>query len=415
MTTVDRVTILGLNYTPEPTGNAPYTTALARHLVAQGSDVTVVTAMPHYPQWSRYAGYSGWRRIEDDQGAAVVRLWHLIPKPPRGLRRLVSELTYGARASLTSWRDPDIVILVSPALFASAIAMVRLTLQRRASRVVWVQDLYSQGMKETGQGGGMGAALVRMVERWTLRRAHRVVAIHETMASRLVASLGVAPERVSVIPNWSHIVPTTLEPEEARGRLGWPQRFTVLHAGNIGVKQGLQVAVEAALLADSLAVDLQFILMGDGSERDTLRDAAAGLERITFVDPVQEHDFPIALEAADVLLVTEASGVAEMSVPSKLTSYFAASRPVVASVSQDGIVASVMAESGAGRVVPNGDARALLDAVLAVAASPATAAENSTAAHAYWATNLGPSIALRAWEAILDATNLEQDDSGEAA
>ena len=46
-----RVLVVGVNYAPEHSGNAPYTTGLAEHLAARGHDVTVLTAMPHCPAW----------------------------------------------------------------------------------------------------------------------------------------------------------------------------------------------------------------------------------------------------------------------------------------------------------------------------------------------------------------------------
>ena len=45
-----------------------------------------------------------------------------------------------------------------------------------------------------------------------------------------------------------------------------------------------------------------------------------GVANVTFIDPLDDDDYGLALAAADVLLVNEA-GVANMAVPSKLTSF----------------------------------------------------------------------------------------------
>ena len=52
-----------------------------------------------------------------------------------------------------------------------------------------------------------------------------------------------------------------------------------------------------------------------------------------------------------MLLVHERSTVRDMSLPSKLTSYFAAGRPVVAMVRRDSATAAELERSGAGMVV----------------------------------------------------------------
>jgi colanic acid biosynthesis glycosyl transferase WcaI len=414
VSTTSRVTILGLNYAPEPTGNAPYTTGLAEHLARSGNDVTALVGFPHYPQWTRYAGYAGWRSTTHRAGVRVVRLKHWIPNPPRGVRRLASELSFGVRLAFTRWHRPDAVVLVSPALFSTWLAMVRLVCQRKIRRIVWVQDLYSQGIAETGEGGGFALTIARKVEGWTLRHAHRVVAIHETMASRMTASLGVDPQRVTVVPNWSHVIPTSLAPSEAKESLNWPPVFTALHAGNMGAKQGLDVIVEAARIAEAIESRVHFVLLGDGGERSRLESLAKGISTITFVDPIDEAQFPTALAAADVLIVSEAPGVSEMASPSKLTSYFAANRPVVAAVSEGGIVASIMADSHAGPVAPSGDAKALLAAVDGLAHDPSARSEASSAAMAYLERRLGAQDALAAWDRVLETTILGGAIGGEA-
>jgi len=409
----DRVTILGLNYAPEPTGNAPYTAALARHLQHTGRDVTVLTTFPHYPQWRRYAGYAGWRTAQDDDGVRLIRLRHWIPNPPRGTRRLISEITFGARVLFARWHRPETVILVSPALFSTWFGMIRLVFKRNTQRVVWVQDLYSQGMEETGEGGSAARRVVRAIEGWTLRRAHVVVAIHGTMAARMSSSLRVDPERITTIPNWTHVTASRLAPEAAKEQLGWPAQFTALHAGNMGLKQGLEVVVAAARIAREQGRDLRFVLMGDGGARRRLEELAGGLENVDFVDPLDQSQFPIALAAADVLLVTEAPGIAEMAAPSKLTSYFAAGRPVAASVAETGIVASIMEDASAGPVAVGGDASALLEAIGSLQGNAAAYEAACSNAVAYWERKLSPDHALVAWEHVLRPPILSANQGGE--
>ena len=46
-----RVLVIGINYSPEPTGIAPYTTGIAEQLARHAEHVTVLTGLPHYPSW----------------------------------------------------------------------------------------------------------------------------------------------------------------------------------------------------------------------------------------------------------------------------------------------------------------------------------------------------------------------------
>ena len=46
-----RVLIVGINYRPERTAVGPYTAGLAESLASRGDVVTVITGLPHYPEW----------------------------------------------------------------------------------------------------------------------------------------------------------------------------------------------------------------------------------------------------------------------------------------------------------------------------------------------------------------------------
>ncbi|MDN4477437.1 glycosyltransferase family 4 protein [Demequina sp. SYSU T00039-1] len=395
------VTLLALNYSPEPTGNAPYTTALARRLV-DDANVTAVTGFPHYPQWSRYEEYPGlWKRA-NDHGVDLRRVAHWIPNPPRGLKRLLSELHFGFHQMNVPWGRTDAAVLVSPALFASALCAVRLRFPRRIPHAVWVQDLYTHGMMETGEGSRAAVRIAKTVERWLLKDADAVVAIHPAMRERMIRDLGADPERTYVIRNWGHVAPSVSHKNDARARLGWEaDARIVLHSGNMGRKQGLSTVVEAARIADQRGDDVTFVLLGDGAERAELEALADGVPTLRFIDPLPDELFSDALAAADILLVNELPGVKEMAAPSKLTSYFAADRPVLAAVDPEGIVAGILAEAGGGRVTGSGDPHALLDGALDYLVHPDEMAAAAAAGSAYWRSHLSEDAAITAWREVL--------------
>ncbi|MDC7803551.1 glycosyltransferase family 4 protein [Sphingomonas sp. BLCC-B65] len=369
MTPSAKVTLLSLHYPPEPTGNAPYAGSLAVGLAKLGHTVQAHVGHPHYPGWEVWDGYGQWTARESTDGVDLVRRRHYIPDPPRGVRRLISEFSFGLRLLTARIPRDSTVIALSPSMFATAVAALRLFLTpNRPPVIVWVQDIYTLGLAETGQGSHLAARIVRQVEAWTLRTADRVVAIHPRFADYLVDQLGVDREQVRVVRNWTHLTPRSATSKRAaRAALGWDENARiVLHAGNMGAKQGLENVVEAARLAVERDEDITFILVGDGNQRRALVEAAADVERLNFVPPLDEDEFRFALAAADVLLVNEKVGVSAMAVPSKLTSYFDAGRPVVAATDVDGITASEVHLADAGVVVPAGSPSALLDTLVAL-------------------------------------------------
>jgi glycosyltransferase involved in cell wall biosynthesis len=350
-----KVVILGINYAPEPTGIAPYTTGLAAGLAKRGHAVLVLTGHPHYPYWKRAEGSSGYRSTEEIDGVVVRRLNHPVPRRLSWIGRAVMELTFGLQLLTTSWGRPDVVICVTPPLLATAMsaARARLTWRRPAIGII-VQDLYSRGIAETGAASGLTARAVRAVESLAFRLCGGVSVIHTGFTTDLTRQLKVDVRRIRVIRNWTHIGhPDASASAVFRKAHDWgADEVVVLHAGNMGYKQGLENVVAAAALVGRTHPRVRFVLLGDGNQRADLKDIASGIHALEFLPPVSEEEFPAALGAADVLLVNERPGVAQMSVPSKLTSYFKAGKPILAATDVTGLTAAELIASGAGVCIP---------------------------------------------------------------
>jgi glycosyltransferase involved in cell wall biosynthesis len=371
-----RVLVVGVNYAPEHSGNAPYTTGLAEHLAARGHDVTVLTAMPHYPAWRVAPEYAGrWAAREERNGVHIERRAIYVPAHQSALRRAAYEASFVLAAGLAApAANPDVVIGVTPSLGGAMLA--RLFAARwHAPYGVVVQDLVGPAASQSGiAGGGRVTRATGMLERWALTRARVVAPVSEAFVPYLLG-LGVTAERLMPLRNWTHIAPPREDRDAVRARLGWDDgRQVVLHAGNMGLKQDLGQVLRAAALAAERNQMVRFVLLGDGSQRGALEREARGIPNVEFLDPVPDDEFSDILAAADVLLVTERPSVRDMSLPSKLTSYAAAARPVVAAVMPDGATAREVTSSGIGLVTQAGDAPALLGALRRLAHDPELAA-----------------------------------------
>ena len=361
-----KVAIMGINYAPEPTGIGPYTTGLATALVARGHDVTVFTGYPHYPDWRRNSSVA-FRSEETLGGVHVHRLKHPVPKRFSWLGRVGMELAFGLQLATIRWERPDVVICLTPPLLAAFLSVFRTRLTpRRPAIGILVQDIYSRGIAETEVASAFAVRLIRRLESATLRMSDGVSTIHTGFSRDLATNLGIDPSRIREIRNWTHVeAPDDSASRAFREAHGWSNGETiVLHAGNMGYKQGLENVVAAAAIAEKTHAPVKFVLLGDGNQRTLLESAARGIQTLEFLDTVDESEFPAALGAADVLLVNERPGVAHMSVPSKLTSYFKAGKPILAAVDRVGYAAIEVEAAGAGVRVPADRPDLLLDEAL---------------------------------------------------
>jgi colanic acid biosynthesis glycosyl transferase WcaI len=396
-----RVAILGINYAPEPTGIAPYTTGIAKGLTKRGHDVQVFTGYPHYPQWKRDEATSGFRSDEEIDGVRVHRLSHHVPQGGSWLGRAAMELTFGLQLVTSRWNRPEVAVCVTPPLLAAAMSAVRARLTwRRPAVGILVHDLYSRGVAETGAVSGLSARAVCVAESAAIRLADGITVIHAGFTTDLGDHLGVDVGRIREIRNWNHIDPPDPSASVAfRNARGWgADEVVVLHAGNMGYKQGLENVVAAAELAARSASRTRFVLLGDGNQRVSLQAAGAGVRALEFLPLVSEEEFPAALGAADVLLVNERPGVAQMAVPSKLTSYFSSGKPILAATDAAGFAAAELAASGAGVCVPAGRPDLLLSEAQRLGTDHALGAQLGEAGRRYCNDVLSEDAALDRYE-----------------
>lgn len=370
------VQIYGMDYWPDATGIAPYTTGLAESLAARGASVSVVAGMPYYPEWTVRTGYGRrFRRTDQHNGVTVHRIRQYIPPQQSAFRRAAFETTFLVGAMMPSRRRrPDIVIGAIPAL-SNGVLAARAAKKHGAPLILIIQDLLGQGATQSGiQGGQRVAGIASRIEGWFCRQAAAIGIVAEGFRPRLI-DMGVDPERIHRVRNWTHIQQPTLDAAATRDALGLPQHARIaLHAGNMGLKQGLDNIIDSARIAARSVPDLLFVLMGDGSQRTHLVDLAAGLPNVHFIAPQDNDMFPNVLAAADVLLVNQLPTVMDMSLPSKLTSYFSVGKPIVAAVAAGSETEHEVTASGGGIVVDPSRPQDTLAAIRSLVDDPALAA-----------------------------------------
>ncbi len=321
-----------------------------------------ITTHPHYPWWKVQEGDGGWTRIETrDLVDISTRLRHYVPRRHTMLDRALSELTFGAPGHPRPLAPPGCRGPRQPRDdLRRRLAAVRAALTGIPT-IVWVQDIYTLGARETGavSHGAEGKS-----PRWSAGAANPP----PTGSWRsMTDSCRVLQERpVGRHARWtSRGTGRTRQDGRRRTRrraapweLGWADDdVIVLHAGNIGAKQGLEATfVHASLEAARRGSHVKFVLLGDGNQRPALEAMAARSTDAQFLDPLPDGVFERALASADILLVNEAAGAhGDTAVPSKLTTYFATGLPVIAAA--DPVQHHARRRSGAagaGPCVPGG-------------------------------------------------------------
>lgn len=265
---------------------------------------------------------------------------------------------------------PDAIVVSSPSLFP--ILPVQRWARRHHSRLIFeVRDVWPLTLQELGGLSGRHPLVAAMS--WFEKRAYRVADLVVSVlpgAEPHFVSRGMAPSKFRFIPNGTSpdalMEPASGVPANVRSVTG-SSRFTVGFVGTLAVANAIEVLIEAArILAGE---DIQFVLVGQGSEEQRLKALAADIPNVAFVGAVAKGDVPATLREFDVCYVGyHRSPLYRFGIsPNKVYDYMAASRPIIlaAEAAND-----LVKDADCGVTVPPDDPLALADAIRSIKALP---------------------------------------------
>jgi colanic acid biosynthesis glycosyl transferase WcaI len=387
---------------------------MAEWLAARGHEVEMVTTFPYYPSWRKRPEDKG-RLYGTDvlNGVTVRRCWHYVPARVTALRRMVHEASFLA----TSWvrmatlRRADVIVAVSPPLPLGIPVWLISRLWRRPF-VFHVQDLQPDAAVGLGMlRPGRFTKLLYALEAFAYRKAAAVSGISDGMLDAFRRK-GVEAQRRWFFPNWvADTMPGQAEVrarEAARAafcsRHGIDPRLPLLvYSGNVGMKQGLGVLLEAALVP--VAGDAQpcWIVAGDGAGKEALLALAAqrGAKSVRFLPLQPDAAFVEMLIAADVAVITQQKGTGQFFFPSKLLTALGRGKPVLAVADADSELARAVVEGGFGLVAPPDDPAAVAKAAATMACASASQHQQWSQSGLSWVSRFSRSVVLAEFEAQL--------------
>jgi colanic acid biosynthesis glycosyl transferase WcaI len=344
-----RVIVWGINYAPEITGIAPHNVALCEFLRDQGADVEMVTTFAYYPTWrKRPEDRHLLSRTDVINGVPVHRCWHFVPERVSAWKRIIHEATFVLTSTIRvlSLNKADVYVIPSPPLLLGMAAWF-VTALKRAPFVFHVQDLQPDAAVGLGMlRPGRFTRALYWLEAFAYKHAARVGGISEEILDAFRRK-GVPEEKLILFPNGVAIPAESQIPAAGafRAKNGFTaDEFLAVYAGNLGVKQGLDILLDAA---DKLRAEtkIRIVLCGDGAERAALAQEVAdrALTNVSMLSLQFGLDYKELLVDADVSLITQQSGSGNAFFPSKLLVTLAYGSPVVTVADEESALARAVA------------------------------------------------------------------------
>lgn len=362
-----RIGLVSQYYAPETGATQNRMAAFATGLAERGNEVIVVCEQPNHPAGVFEPGWGRRPMITHREGQVTAhRLWVAASTSKTTARRLAFYGTFaaGAFATLMALPRVDVILATSPPLpgaWAAALA----ARARGIPFVLDVRDLWPDAAAALGElSDPRVIRAFKTVERWIYRSAAVVTATTRPFCRHVDAVTG---RQASVhVPNGALDSLVAL-PE----RPPPPGDFVVGYAGNIGIAQGLTIALDAAeKLRNAGVSEVRFSIVGSGplaSELEAERNRR-GIDNVVFGEPVPVDHVGDLLQSSHALLIPlRDHPLLEDFIPSKLYDAMAVGRPAIVAGGRE--AAAIVHQTGCGVVVPPEDGSALADAVRALAAN----------------------------------------------
>lgn len=336
-----KVTFLTQYFPPEVGAPQNRLFASARALRKSGAEVTVLTAMPNYPEMRVHEGYRGkWMVEEDRDGLRVIRAWIHVPKGRGIVARLLNYFSFvfsSLFVGLFNLKRSDVLLVESPPLFLGITAM--LLARAKGARLVFnVSDLWPESAVQLGLV--TNRTMIRL-STWLEMKCYRSSALITGQTQGIVSDIQrrCPGKRVVWIPNGVDFEAMELYSQAPLDRsrldaLGIERNELVFaYAGIIGHGQGLEVVLRAA---EMLRRDpVHFLLIGAGPELRKLKDMATAMElrNVHFIDKMPRSELIGLLRCTSgVVVPLRRNDLFKGAIPSKIFEALALGKPLLLGV-----------------------------------------------------------------------------------
>ena len=282
---------------------------LAIRLKKMGVNVTVLTAMPNYPQMKIYDGYEGKNYMyEEIEGIPVHRASIYLPKNKSIIQRLLNYFSFvysSAQVGKNKIGDVDVILCESPPLFLGYSALY-LKRKKKAKLIFNVSDLWPESAEKLGV----------VTNKWMLKLAYR---LEEKLYRKSILVTGQTQgickninDRFPFVKTYwfpngadiSYYNPSTVSSDWRKDNGFNANDVLFLYAGIIGLAQGLEIILSAAEKLMNQP-SIKFILLGNGPEKEKLQviKQEKKILNVYFFDAVSKTLMPKIVKACDAAII----------------------------------------------------------------------------------------------------------------
>lgn len=341
---------------------------IAQGLIERGHQVSVLTGKPNYPEGKFYNNYSYLNKSYEVWNNIKIYRSFITPRGDgKGVWLFLNYISFAFFSSIRLFyiKDKfDKIFVFEPSPITVGIPAIVCKLRFNAPIYFWVQDLWPESL--TAAGGVQNRYVLDFFSRLTkFIYSHSFKILVQSKAFiPYIINQGVSLEKLIYYPNSteSFYKKNPINPEFSNM---FPEGFKLIFAGNLGEAQSFETIIGAIDLLVKDGLNVQLIILGNGRAKEHIHNKVIELglsNHIHLWGSFESILMPEFFSCADALLVAlKKDLIFSLTIPSKIQSYLACGKPIIASL--DGEGARIVEDAKAGFTSNSEDVMGLKDAI----------------------------------------------------
>ena len=343
---------------------------VAKGLIARGHSVSVLTGLPNYPKGKFFDGYSFPKNKKENYEGVTIYRSPVIPRGNGSSVRLF--MNYLSLAFLASIRvlfiktkfERIFVYEASPVTIGIPAIIARYRFN--APIYFWVQDLWPESI--TAAGGVRNKYVINLVDNLTrfIYWQSKKILVQSRAFIPYILNQKVNRDKIIYLPNSTENFYKKVDPNNKYKNLMPKDGPILMFAGNIGEAQGFNTIIKSASYLNDSGVKVNWVILGDGRQRELIEAKITylGLQKnFFFLGSYPSEEMPYFFVHANAMVVSlKKNLIFSMTIPNKIQSYMACSKPIIANL--DGEGGKVVLEAECGLVSPSEDFMAFSKSII---------------------------------------------------
>lgn len=359
-----KVVLVSEFFYPYKTSTQKILTELAEDFVEYGLEVDVLTTKNAYREEKQDL-----RKYEIYRGINIKRVFSTEGNRDSKIGRLLNYITFTTSVffNLLFKKNYDKILFVSNPPLVPFIGYLIKKL-RGKNYIYLVHDIYPDVAEKLGviKKRSIISKVMNYMNKKIYTNAERIIALGKDMKS-VIADKGVDEEKIEIVTNWADSR-VNYEKEVDKNfykKYRLENKFNILYTGNISKVHAIDTIVEVAKILKN-EEDIMFTFVGDGNRKQDLikLKEKEDLRNIQLENYMFGEEYNNLLNCANLFITTLQQGIEGLGVPSKTYTYMSVAKPLIAIMSENSEIGSMVNQYNLGKQFNNKEYHKIAEFIL---------------------------------------------------